>query len=124
MNAKIIGTLGLLLMPHVAIVHVAGNPQPQRLPRPAESSAHRKPLSVNPINADKEWSAVLSRTVPVRTPEDKEEARNCVGFGQESSRIYFFHNRKAGGTAIRSFLGEQQICRHRFTAFVEVSTGF
>jgi hypothetical protein len=32
------------------------------------------------------------------------------------------HNRKAGGTTVRKWLGDQQICHNRFTSFVEEST--
>ncbi len=36
-----------------------------------------------------------------------------------SSQVYFLHNRKAGGTAVRMWLGDQQICHNVFVGFVE-----
>jgi hypothetical protein len=57
-----------------------------------------------------------------RTPEVKAHARACVAtHGEKGSRVLFLHNRKAGGTTVRKWLGEQQLCHGRFTAFVEES---
>jgi hypothetical protein len=64
-------------------------------------------------------------TVFNRTPEIKAAARACVAYyGERASRVFFLHNRKAGGTTVRKWLGEQQLCQKRFTAFVEESVVF
>jgi len=63
--------------------------------------------------------------VPVRSAQAKALARSCVHFhGENGARVYFLHNRKAGGTTVRKWLGYQQICQGRFTGFVEEATVF
>ena len=61
--------------------------------------------------------AAFDLDVPQRTPRC-ENGR--------SDRVFFIHNRKAGGTTVRHFLGEQQHCRspQLFRGFVEESTVF
>lgn len=72
------------------------------------------------IQAD--MQSIVETPVPVR---NKTTARACVTtFGSQGARIIFLHNRKAGGTTMRRWLGQQQICHQRFVAFVEESNVF
>lgn len=58
--------------------------------------------------------------VPLRDARVKAKARACVStYGDKAARSIFLHNRKAGGTTIRKWLGHQQICQHHFIGFVE-----
>ena len=67
--------------------------------------------------------AIPTSPVPQRDAAAKQLARACVAtHGHLGARAYFVHNRKAGGTTVRKWLGDQQICHNRFTSFVEEST--
>jgi len=69
-----------------------------------------------------ELEAMPTDEVFERTPAMKLEARSCVeAYGDKAARVLFLHNRKAGGTTVRKWLGEQQLCAKKFTAFVEES---
>jgi hypothetical protein len=45
-------------------------------------------------------------------------------YGNKGARAVFLHNRKAGGTTIRKWLGHQQLCEKRFIGFVEEAMVF
>jgi hypothetical protein len=69
--------------------------------------------------------ATPTSPVPHRDAAAKQTARACVAsHGRLGARAYFVHNRKAGGTTVRKWLGDQQICHDRFTSFVEESMVF
>ena len=68
---------------------------------------------------ERELAPFPTSEVPRRSEERREAARRCVlAHGNRGARAFFIHNRKAGGTTIRKWLGGHQLCHNRFLGFV------